>query len=127
MQNFHRHVVHADTLSETEQAFWQYLSRQLSESEGSTTEFQIETEKAYEYLYGRSSESPSTAAKAVSDLLESLRTKGICANLEDGKLTRFGYVSGSIFFPKTPEIMAFTIDDFLGQLVRDKPLWDCCD
>ncbi len=120
MKHFQKQVVDADPLSRMEQVFWRYLTKQIAESDGWTKEFQIQTIDAYQSAYGHVPESLSAAARAIGDILESLRTKGIWANLHGTDVTRLGYVSGSTIFPRRPEIVAFTIDDCLSQLICPK-------
>lgn len=120
MEHFHNQVVDADPLSRLEQIFWRYLTRHISEFDGSTKEFQIQSVEAYQSAYGHVPENLSAAARAISDILESLRTKGMWANLNGSDLTRLGYISGSTIFSKRPGIVVFTIDDRLRQLICPK-------
>lgn len=93
MKHFQKDVVDADPLSQVEQIFWRYLTRKIAESDGSTKEFQIPTVEAYQSSYGHVPKNLSAAARAIRDILESLRTKGIWANLNGSDLTRLGYIS----------------------------------
>ena len=117
MKYFQKHVIDADPLTQIEQVFWRYLTRQIAESDRSATEFQIQTMEAYQSSYGHEPENLAVAARAINDILESLRTKGIWTNLNGSGVTRLGYISGSTIFPRKPEIIAFTIDECLSQLI----------
>ena len=117
MKHSQKHVVNADPLSQIEQTFWRYLTKKIAESKGPAKEFHIPTVEAYQCSYGQEPKNLSAAAQAISDILESLRTKGMWANLNGNELTRIGYISGTTVFPRRPEIVAFTIDDGLSQLI----------
>lgn len=118
MEQFQKQVVYADPLNQAEQIFWQYLTRKVFESDCTTNEFHIHTVEAYPLSYGHLPDSLSAAARAVSDLLESLRAKGIWVNLNDSDMARLKYISESTMFPSRPEIVACTVSDPLYRHIR---------
>lgn len=116
MNEYRKSSVEADHLNPSEKVLWEFLSKLVSSFNGLRTEFQFLTLEAHHFLYGEAPKSLWDATLAIAGLLEGLRTKGVWTT-KGNELARLSYITGSTIFPNRPEILSFTIDRRVLDLV----------